>query len=233
MTEKEERGKRLQEAIKYAHTSQTALAEALFITRQNINKICKGKTLLTDRNAIMFAEKLGVNADYLMLKSDHMTDDQKKISLHNLQEAGDSAEEEMFEIQNTAARHYLQFLQVLFGVRVDLPDNEENRVLTAALLPFRNMEEITSQLHPSIDGVDSAMFESFLCDTWEYINLRLEKLTGSNKKTLSLASAAADRYKDSVLDAFPLSLDVNCDKMKDVYRDQLNAGGSQNGSQKP
>lgn len=233
MTEKEERGRRLQEAIQYAHTSQTALAEKLFLTRQNINKICKGKTLLTDKNAQDCAAILGVNADYLMLKSDHITDDSKKIALNDIQNTGDSAKKEMYEIQNTAMRHYLQFLQTLFGVSVDLPDNVENKVFTAALLPFHNMEEATAQLHPSIDGADPAKFESFICDTWEYINLRLEKLTGRREKTLSLASAAADRYKDSVLNAFPLSIDVNRDKLKDVNLEQNNAGGSQNSSQTP
>ena len=216
--EKTERGNRLKSVLKYRHTTQTALAEKLIMTQTNMNKICNGKTALTDSRAQECARILDINADYLMLKSDFMTNeqkqDQRKATIHDLEDKRDNAMSDMFDIQNEAAKHYFQFLETLFGIKVDVWNDEADtgKVYTSALIPLANMPLVTLLPHTDSEGeqirIDPDQFESFLRDTWEYINLRLEKLLKSKHKSLSLAESAADLFADSNLKQFILKSDV-------------------------
>ena len=220
--EKTERGNRLKSVLKYRHTTQTALAEKLIMTQTNMNKICNGKTALTDSRAQECARILDINADYLMLKSDFMTNeqkqDQRKATIHDLEDKRDNAMSDMFDIQNEAAKHYFQFLETLFGIKVDVWNDEADtgKVYTSALIPLANMPLVTLLPHTDSEGeqirIDPDQFESFLRDTWEYINLRLEKLLKSKHKSLSLAESAADLFADSNLKQFILKSDIKIEE---------------------
>ena len=151
--EKTERGNRLKSVLKYRHTTQTALAEKLIMTQTNMNKICNGKTALTDSRAQECARILDINADYLMLKSDFMTNeqkqDQRKATIHDLEDKRDNAMSDMFDIQNEAAKHYFQFLETLFGIKVDVWNDEADtgKVYTSALIPLANMPLVRHKIN--------------------------------------------------------------------------------------
>ncbi len=172
LEEKLERGKRLSEAIKHRGLTQTAFAKQAYMSQVNINNICKGKTALTNTNAVAFAKLLEVDPDYLLLTSDYMDLEDKKIVRELYEE--DYIRDVVTLVEGLNA--FTTFLRYVFDISFEY---EGHIIGVAQAMSLTDVEE-TPPMVKVVHGnkknnVSASTVDQWIRDITEYIEFTINR----------------------------------------------------------